>query len=576
MNKLLTSPVLALGLTLAVSACQPMQDDVSQEGWQESGQAAALRQAEHVGSMADESYSQPRLSASASPQSKMAMGYAQTRSMAPQIAPVPSSNRYETRFEEGYLDPQLSPLSTFALDVDTASYSNLRRYINAGRLPPTDAVRIEELLNYFDYQTTVSDDGQSVSIYSELGVAPWDKSKQLALVQLSAKELSANENRPNRLVFLIDTSGSMQGPDRLPLLKKAFQGLVENLGKNDRVAIVTYAGSAGVALPSVNGGEKDKIYQALQSLRPAGSTAGAAGIEQAYQIARSQFDDDANNRVILATDGDFNVGQRSSTDLVKLIETQRDMGIFLTILGFGQGNLGDGPMNRMAQHGDGNYYYIDSELEARRVLVDKLQRSLVTVAKDVKLQVEFNPAQVAKYRLLGYETRRMAAEDFKDDKKDAGELGAGQVVTAIYEIEPRYTTNKNDIELRYQQRQGKTSNRDELMLIKLRYRSPAGGPAKEIAQALNTHQSKASSRNFQWAAAVAEFGLLMSDSDYRGNASFTSLVSRTESLAQQGNNIEREFVSLARLASLIKNKTKIEQNQDASMKHDLSMNGAYR
>ncbi|USA43952.1 von Willebrand factor type A domain-containing protein [Spongiibacter taiwanensis] len=465
-----------------------------------------------------------------------------------------SGDRYETLLESGYRDPILSPLSTFALDVDTASYSLLRRFLNDGNLPPSEAVRIEELLNYFDYPATLATGGEQLSITTEVIAAPWNPTNKLAMVQLRAA--MRETERPNRFVFLIDTSGSMQGGDRLPLLKKAFMGLVEQMSAADRIAIVTYAGSAGVALASTSGGDKNTILRSLQSLRSGGSTAGGAGIEQAYQLARQQFSPDANNRVILATDGDFNVGPRSSDALIKLIESQRDGGIFLTVLGFGQGNLGDGPMNRLAQHGDGNYFYIDSELEARRVLVEKLQQSLMTVAKDVKLQVEFNPGTVGQYRLLGYETRRMAAEDFRDDTKDAGDVGAGQVVTALYEIVSKAGEQQTGSDLRYQQRALVDPSRNELMAVHLRYRAPQGGPAKELSTIVDDRLSERPSANVQWAAAVAEFGLLLSDSKYRAEAAYASVIERAAQLAAQSTGAagerKREFVSLARLASLLK------------------------
>lgn len=509
----------------------------------------------HHAAVAEQAAAPATYSAMASSgEARMAQAFAPVGPPSPQRVSVPvSGDRYETLLESGYRDPILSPLSTFALDVDTASYSLLRRFLNDGSLPPSEAVRIEELLNYFDYPATVATGDEQLSITTEVIAAPWNPTNKLAMVQLRAA--MPETERPNRFVFLIDTSGSMQGGDRLPLLKKAFRGLVEQMSAADRIAIVTYAGSAGVALASTSGGDKNTILRSLQSLRSGGSTAGGAGIEQAYQLARQQFSPDANNRVILATDGDFNVGPRSSDALVKLIEAQRDGGIFLTVLGFGQGNLGDGPMNRLAQHGDGNYFYIDSELEARRVLVEKLQQSLITVAKDVKLQVEFNPGTVGQYRLLGYETRRMAAEDFRDDSKDAGDVGAGQVVTALYEIVSRKDSQQAASDLRYQQRELVGTAKNELMSVHLRYRAPQGGAATEIATVVDPRLSEKPSANIQWAAAVAEFGLLLSESKYRGEARYDRVIDRAQQLAAQSDGAEgqrkRELVSLARLASLV-------------------------
>lgn len=491
-----------------------------------------------------------------SPAQLRAMSYARPSVMPGSVGTVsPSGDQYETLYEGGYRDPLLSPLSTFGLDVDTASYSNMRRHIQSGQLPPADALRLEELLNYFDYPLPTVSGEHPVALHTSLGAAPWDSTKKLAMVQVKARDLDDRQARPNRFVFLVDTSGSMRGEDRLPLLKKAFLALTERLDADDRVAIVTYAGSAGVALPAVSGKDKTAIYRALQSLESGGSTAGAQGILTAYQLARAQFDPNANNRVILATDGDFNVGPRRTGDLVELIEQHRDQGIYLTVLGFGHGNLGDGRMNRIAGHGDGNYYYIDSELEARRVLVDKLQRSLTTVAKDVKIQVEFNPRQVAAYRLLGYQTRRLAAEDFKDDRKDAGDLGAGQVVSALYEIQPGQAGEKATA-LRYQQgRRANTGRSDELMWVKLRYRSPAGGASREISSVLKEGDSQESD-NLRWAATVAELGLLLKDSEFRGQASYSGVIRRAEALLENSRGgaevgLRREFVGLARQAELL-------------------------
>ncbi len=470
------------------------------------------------------------------------------------IAPSGNVEHYENLPESGYKDPLISPLSTFGLDVDTASYSNIRRFIREGQLPPQDAVRLEEMINYFDYPVEFKRGEHPLEIRSELDHAPWDQHKRLAMIQVVSHELKAEQQRPKRFVFLVDTSGSMQGTDRLPLLKQAFQGLIEQLGSEDRVAIVAYAGSAGVVLPSVSGSEKNVISQALLNLRSGGSTAGAAGIEEAYRIARSQFDPKANNRVILATDGDFNVGLRHQGELIELIEKQRESGIFLTVLGFGRGNLGDARMHRIADHGDGNYYYIDSEMEARRVLVDRLAQSLVTVARDVKLQVEFNPAKVSRYRLLGYESRVMAAEDFRDDEKDAGEVGAGQVVTALYELELRHDQRYDRAaSLRYQETNNlNTKNKNELMQVSLRYRPLTAGVTRELRHIVDADAAKVSqSQNLDWAAAVAEYAMLLKNSDYKTNANISQLLLRAEKLAQGGDETRREFVSLVRQTMIL-------------------------
>lgn len=476
----------------------------------------------------------------------------------PPAPPPQHYNRegYQLITENRFHDPQLSPLSTFGLDVDTAAYSNLRRFINQGRLPPADAVRIEELVNYFDYDHAAPTGEHPVSVSTELGRAPWNPDHYLAMVGVRAQAVAAAVQPAKRLVFLIDTSGSMNQADKLPLLRRSFAALVEQLGADDRVAIVTYAGSAGLALASTDGRNKEAIYRALNELRAGGSTAGAQGIELAYQIARQQFDEHGNNRVILATDGDFNVGPSSDGELVRMIQARRDQGIFLTVLGFGQGNLQDGKMHQIADHGNGNYYYIDTDLEARRVLSDKLSGTLLTVAKDVKLQVEFNPATVASYRLIGYESRQLAAEDFVDDRKDAGELGAGHTVTALYEIVPVQGASRSAVELRYQAgRSYSTPDADgELMQVKTRYKMPDQSrslalPAQQISiRAL----AAAPSADWQWASTVAEFGMLLRASEHRGQASYSRVLSRAERLAVTAqDDLAREFVGLVRQAKVL-------------------------
>ncbi|WP_348674859.1 VWA domain-containing protein [uncultured Abyssibacter sp.] len=484
-------------------------------------------------------------------------------SMARMMVPTPMPpavpfNRegYEAISENRFHDPRVTPLSTFGLDVDTASYTNLRRLLNAGRRPPVDAVRIEELVNYFDYSELPVDGRHPIRMRTELSHAPWADGHLLAMVQVAAQAPEALRDRPNRLVFLIDTSGSMQAADKLPMLQRAFRQLVEQLDEDDSVAIVTYAGQAGLALPATRGDRKSALYQAIGNLQAGGSTAGAQGIDLAYRIAREQFDEDANNRVILATDGDFNVGASSQGELVRLIEQRRDQGIYLTVLGFGTGNYQDGRMHRLADHGDGNYYYIDTDLEARRVLVEKLQGTLVTVAKDVKLQVEFNPRRVASYRLLGYETRALAAEDFKDDRKDAGDVGAGQRVTALYEIVPVGADTAEPDALRYQSREATRTGRrgDEWMLVKARYKQPEGGASTELRQTVSADAPalERASDDLRWAASVAEFGLLLRQSEHAGQATLDAVLRRAEELARSSDDPARdEFVGLVRQAGLL-------------------------
>ena len=487
---------------------------------------------------------------------------AQRLMAAPAIAPRPPRpsqhfNRegYEAITEHRFHDPRVTPLSTFGLDVDTASYANVRRLLNAGRMPPVDAVRVEELINYFDYSPLPVSGEHPIRLRSELTQAPWAPGHLLAMVQVAAEVPTQAERGPNRLVFLIDTSGSMQAADKLPMLQRAYRQLIEQLDANDSVAIVTYAGQAGLALPATSGEQKTTLLQAINQLRAGGSTAGAQGIELAYRIAREQFDPQANNRVILATDGDFNVGASSQGELVRLIEKHRDQGIFLTVLGLGTGNYQDGRMHRLADHGDGNYYYLDSDLEARRVLVDKLQGTLVTVAKDVKLQVEFNPEAVASYRLLGYESRALAAEDFTDDRKDAGDVGAGQRVTALYEIVPKAGHGSTAPSLRYQSRASRPTARHsgEWMLVKARYKQPTGGASQPLRHVVASQPRPMdnASDDLQWAATVAEFGLILRSSDHAGQASLTAVLQRAERLAAGHQPLRREFVGLVRQASAL-------------------------
>ena len=412
------------------------------------------------------------------------------------------------------------PLSTFAIDVDRASYSNVRRFLRDGMRPPIDAVRIEELINYFPYSDPAPDpnDEHPFFVTAEVGPAPWQPLHHLVRIGMKAREIDMEDAPANNLVFLLDVSGSMNSPDKLPLLKKAFSMLAEELRPQDRVAIVVYAGAAGLVLPSTPGSERETILGALESLRAGGSTAGGAGIRLAYSVAEENFIDGGNNRVILATDGDFNVGASSDSEMVRLIEEKREGGTFLTVLGFGTGNLQDAKMEQIADHGNGNFAYIDSELEARKVLVTEMGGTLLTVAKDVKIQVEFNPARVAAYRLIGYENRLLAAQDFNDDTKDAGELGAGHTVTALYEIVPvgvETPVEVRDVDaLRYQRdpRTEATDN-EELLFVKLRYKEPDGDVSKLVTRKVE-EVTTATSDDFRFSAAVAAWGMLLRGSEH--------------------------------------------------------------
>ncbi|AFY36934.1 von Willebrand factor type A [[Leptolyngbya] sp. PCC 7376] len=455
---------------------------------------------------------------------------------------------------------QTDPLSTFAIDVDTAAYSNVRRFLNDGMLPPPDAVRIEELINYFSYDYAEPTDGKPFAINTEVATAPWQPEHRLVRIGLQGQKLASEELPPNNLVFLFDVSGSMNDADKLPLLKSGFRLLINELRPEDRISIVVYAGAAGLVLPPTSGAEKETILAALESLEAGGSTAGGEGIELAYQQAADSFIENGNNRVILATDGDFNVGMSSDSELVRLIEEKREQDIFLTVLGFGSGNLKDAKMEQLANNGNGNYAYIDSILEAKKVLVTEMGGTLVTLAKDVKIQVEFNPNLVQAYRLIGYENRLLAAQDFNDDTKDAGELGAGHQVTALYEVVPVGAESPIDLpqvdELKYQENTTTTSDfSDELMQLKLRYKQPTGDTSELITQAIANQiiPWRGTSEDFQFAAAVAEFGMLLRDSEYRGESNFDQVIKLAQDA--KGADLEgyrSEFIQLAKTAQALK------------------------
>jgi Ca-activated chloride channel family protein len=427
-----------------------------------------------------------------------------------------SGERYAWIRDNGFLGARDNPLSTFSIDVDAASYSNMRRFLSMGQSPPPEAVRIEELINYFDYDYRAPRAGQPFSVATEMMAAPWNPQHRLVLVGLKGRTLEGRELPPSNLVFLIDVSGSMADPNKLPLVQSAFRLLVPQLRERDRVAIVVYAGSAGLVLPSTAGSERETILQAIDQLTAGGSTAGGAGIQLAYRIAKENFIQGGNNRVILATDGDFNVGVSSDAELVRLIEEKRREGTFLTVLGFGTGNLQDAKMEQLADKGNGQYAYIDNLNEARKVFVQEMRSTLFTIAKDVKIQVEFNPALVSSYRLIGYENRILAAQDFNDDIKDAGELGAGHSVTALYEIVPPGAGVDG---LRYQTSPIPPAEHhtDELLTVKLRYKEPDGETSRLITHVLRAGGAEASD-NIRFASAVAGFGLILRNSEHRGNA----------------------------------------------------------
>ena len=399
--------------------------------------------------------------------------------------PVPhNTEEYKRIYENDFVSPKVEPLSTFSIDVDVASYANMRRFLNQSQMPYPDAVRIEEMVNYFSYDYEAPKGEDPFSIYTELSECPWNTQHQLLHIGLQGEEIETEDLPSSNLVFLFDVSGSMDSPAKLPLLKSAFRLLVNELQPEDRVAIVVYAGAAGMVLPSTAASEKSQILEAIEKLNAGGSTAGGEGIELAYELAKEHFIKEGNNRVILATDGDFNVGPSSEGALVRMIEEKRKEGIFLSVLGFGTGNYKDSKMEMLADKGNGNYAYIDNILEAKKVLVTEMGGTLYTIAKDVKLQLEFNPQFVKGYRLIGYENRRLAAQDFNDDTKDAGELGSGHTVTALYEIVPPEA--KTEIasvdELKYQQaaEASKSNAGGELLTVKFRYKQPDGDTSKLI------------------------------------------------------------------------------------------------
>jgi len=464
---------------------------------------------------------------------------------------------YDRIQENDFLAAVDNPLSTFSIDVDTASYANVRRFLANRQLPPPDAVRIEELVNYFPYEYPLPKKGEAFSITTELSACPWNRDHQLVLVGLQGRDIPAAELPPSNLVFLIDVSGSMSDHNKLPLLKEAFKLLVRELDGRDRVAIVVYAGSAGMVLPTTRGDNRLEILDAIDNLQSGGSTAGGAGIRLAYKTASESFIKGGNNRVILATDGDFNVGASSDAEMERLIESERQRGIFLTVLGFGMGNYKDAKMEKLADQGNGNYAYIDSLLEANKVLVTDIRKTLFTIAKDVKIQIEFNPAQVQSYRLLGYENRLLKKEDFDDDTKDAGEIGSGHTVTAFYEIVPAGAGDKPAArELKYQKTQVSEDAQQsrEIMTVKIRYKQPDGDKSALVTRAVDAAPLglEKTSENFRFAASVAEFGLLLRDSRYKGTASFPSLIQRAR--AASGNDPQgyrHEFTKLVQTAEIL-------------------------
>ncbi|HEU0030538.1 MAG TPA: von Willebrand factor type A domain-containing protein [Kofleriaceae bacterium] len=470
--------------------------------------------------------------------------------------PAHNTEQYAKIDDNPFFKTRTAPLSTFSADVDTASYSNVRRFLKGGSLPPKDAVRIEELINYFTYDLPPAQKGDPFSITTEVGPSPWNTKHQLVRIGLKAPVIDDRQVPPRNLTFLLDVSGSMMDANKLPLLKQAMGLLIDTLRPQDKVSIVVYAGNTGIVLTPTSGREKDTIRQAVFSLEAGGSTNGAAGIQLAYDMAEKSLAKGAINRVILCTDGDFNVGITSEGDLARLIEKERERGIFLTVLGFGMGNTKDSTMEKLADRGNGNYAYIDSIAEARKVLVKEAGATLVTVAKDVKLQVEFNPETVAGYRLVGYENRIMRHEDFNDDKKDAGDIGAGHSVTAIYEIVPAGmpvpTAGVDDLKYQGKATPSAAAKTGELLTVKIRYKAPSESKSKLLSRAVQNQQVELAktSIDYRWATAIAGFGMMLRDSQHRGNLSWKQVETLAEgSLGKDAEGYRAEALKLIRIAS---------------------------
>ncbi|MEN8201425.1 MAG: von Willebrand factor type A domain-containing protein [Bacteroidota bacterium] len=475
---------------------------------------------------------------------------------------------YSAIHENGFKDVMHNPLSTFSIDVDKASYSNIRRFLNMGQLPPKDAVRVEEMINYFNYEYPEPRGKHPFSVYTELSECPWNGSHQLLHVGLKGKSIDKSELPPSNLVLLIDVSGSMSAANKLPLLKQAFRMLVNELRPGDRVAMVVYAGAAGLVLESTPGSEKAEILAALDKLQSGGSTAGGAGLKLAYKVAQENFIEEGNNRIILATDGDFNVGSSSNAEMERLIEQKREHGVFMTVLGFGMGNYKDDKMEIIADKGNGNYAYIDNIQEARKVFITEFGGTLFTIAKDVKFQIEFNPARVKGYRLVGYENRLLNDEDFNDDTKDAGEMGAGHTVTALYELIPAGSDEslKRIDPLKYQSDRKESGKDDkvkadrsaELMTVKLRYKQPDGNTSTKVeipvkGKVLDLDES---SDNFRFSASIAEFGLILRNSEYREEASMEQVIALAKGArGEDEEGYRSEFLKLVKLADALKDWT---------------------
>ncbi len=473
------------------------------------------------------------------------------------LTPKPNTEAYEFLVENRFLSPLKNPLSTFSIDVDTASYANVRRFLNDNVLPPPGAVRVEELVNYFKYDYAPPEGEHPFSVNMEIARCPWQRNHWLARVGLKGLEIDRQQKPATNLVFLLDVSGSMNSPNKLPLVKSAMKLLLDQLDKDDRVAIAVYAGASGLVLPPTPACDRGVILSSLERLRAGGSTNGGEGIQLAYQVAAQNLIQDGVNRVILCTDGDFNVGVTDRSDLIDLIQAEAKRGVFLSVLGFGTGNLKDATMEQLADKGNGNYGYIDTLQEARKLLVEDALGTLVAIAKDVKIQVDFNPQHVQAYRLIGYENRMLQTEDFRDDRKDAGEIGAGHSVTALYEIvpvgaeSPALTVEPS----KYQQVAIESSgSKDEVMTVRLRYKQPEGEDGIEFHVPAGVPAEAAEgSADFQFAASVAGFGMLLRGSQFSGEASFELIETLARNgIGQSDDNYRHEFLRLVDTAKMLK------------------------
>ena len=475
------------------------------------------------------------------------------------IQPPFNTETYDLISDNPFIRVAQDSLATFSIDVDTASYTNIRRFLSMNQLPPRDSVRIEEMINYFSYDYPPPSGRHPIGAYTEVAAAPWKPDHRLVRIGIKGKDIDMDKRPPSNLVFLVDVSGSMATPEKLPMLKSAMKLMIEKLGEGDHVAIVTYAGASGVHLRSTSGDKKELINSAIDSLNSGGSTNGGAGILLAYETATSNFIRGGTNRVILATDGDFNVGITNQGDLIRLIEERAKSGVFLSVLGFGMGNYKDSTLEKLADKGNGNYAYIDTMNEARKVLVEQMSGTLLTVAKDVKIQVEFNPAEVNAYRLIGYENRALRHEDFNDDKKDAGDMGAGQTVTALFEVVPRGVEVQISAvdQLKYQERALDTRRaaNGEILNVRIRYKDPDGDTSQLMETPVIDRRTafNNASADFRFAAAVASFGMVLRDSPHKGQSTMDSVIEIAEkSRAADKNGYRDEFVQLVRKARALK------------------------